>query len=84
MKKLLLILCLFLSACNNSPSPAELQEINNTVDACTKKVKALKMGVAFSAYYDPNSNQFHYFGTDKEQFEYKKCLIENGIPLKEK
>ena len=84
MRKSIAIFCLLsLGACDSRPSPEHIKKSKDVTNLCVKKVKAMKLGVGnFDAYYDEQNFKFSYFGTKTENFQFEKCLSDNGIKTK--
>ena len=86
MKKLILIVGLFfLTSCSNEEFLKEHnQKMTEIAKSCKDKVIKSSPAPAyagFDAYYDSNNNKWRYIGTNEENFQFRKCLIENGVKL---
>ncbi len=53
--------------------------INKTVDQCTTEVRKALPNDKFDAYVQ--GSHVNYLATKEAEFEFKKCMSENGYPI---
>lgn len=63
----------------------DVEQISAAIDKCVETVRdglsAEEGLLLFDAYYDPSLQQTKIFGTPYAQFQFMKCISQQGYPI---